>query len=116
MMGPDGGNGGNGGHVVVVGSKVHNTLVHLNSRQIRGGNGEIGKRHGLHGKSIQPSVIKVPLGTLIVNNNNNESVPFFLKIVVEVNSNLKAALGIPNSFNIIVSLFIKVGITIMRFL
>lgn len=84
MMGPDGGNGGNGGHVVVVGSKVHNTLVHLNSRQIRGGNGEIGKRHGLHGKSIQPSVIKVPLGTLIVNNNNNEVIDMITKDGQEV--------------------------------
>ena len=26
LMGPDGGNGGNGGHVVVVGSKHHNTV------------------------------------------------------------------------------------------
>ena len=84
MMGPDGGNGGNGGHVVVVGSKMHNTLSHLKNRLIKGGNGEMGKKHGLHGKSSADSIIKVPLGTLILDHETNEVIEMVTKDEQEV--------------------------------
>ncbi len=66
LGGPDGGNGGRGGHVYMVGSARHNTLVNFRrKRHFRASRGEHGrgkKMQGARGKDLR---IEVPLGTVI---------------------------------------------------
>lgn len=68
--GPDGGNGGNGGDVVVIGVKDINTLIDYRYTQHfkaqRGGNGKGSNKYGAKGKDL---VLKVPVGTEVLNND-----------------------------------------------
>jgi GTPase len=65
--GPDGGDGGHGGNVVITTSRHLNTLLELRyQKQYKakaGGNGGGNHRHGRNGADV---LIKVPVGTLIV--------------------------------------------------
>lgn len=65
--GPDGGNGGNGGDIIFKGDKSLTTLADFKYRKIyKAQNGENGKKLRQTGKSAKPLIIKVPIGTLIV--------------------------------------------------
>ncbi|AYJ01480.1 GTPase ObgE [Candidatus Phytoplasma ziziphi] len=71
--GPSGGNGGHGGSVIFVGDSGINTLFKLQyQRKITASNGENGKNKNQNGSKALDSFIKVPLGTLIYNNENQE--------------------------------------------
>ena len=65
--GPDGGDGGRGGNVIIKGDHNENTLI--NFRYIKnyvagkGGNGSKAKKHGKDGGD---TIIKVPVGTQIM--------------------------------------------------
>lgn len=64
--GPDGGDGGNGGDIVFVADKDKNTLVDFKfQKHFRAVNGEHGAPRVCTGKSAQPLIIKVPVGTVI---------------------------------------------------
>ncbi len=72
--GPAGGDGGAGGSVVFVGSQNTNTLYHLRHRTLlraeRGMHGEGSLRTGRSGEDL---VIKVPLGTVVFADDENNS-------------------------------------------
>lgn len=71
--GPDGGNGGKGGDVIVQASKDLNTLLdfHFKRKYIaeNGKPGEKGNRSGKNGKSM---TVKLPVGTIVYNADNDE--------------------------------------------
>ena len=73
--GPDGGNGGKGGDVIFEAVAGLNTLIDFRSSQHfkapRGGHGMGKSRHGAGGKDL---VIKVPVGTQIISDEDRETV------------------------------------------
>lgn len=70
--GPDGGDGGNGGSIYLVGTKSLNTLADFRTEKIfNAQNGENGKGKNKTGKKGDDLEIKVPLGTIIRNVDNN---------------------------------------------
>ncbi|MFL2630576.1 MAG: Obg family GTPase CgtA [Thermodesulfobacteriota bacterium] len=73
--GPDGGNGGNGGDIVFIGSNNLNSLRDFRNKRVfkaqNGTNGGSNKRNGKNGSN---KVIKVPLGTEILELNTNKKI------------------------------------------
>ncbi|HOJ50857.1 MAG TPA: GTPase ObgE [Spirochaetota bacterium] len=63
--GPDGGDGGEGGSVYIESDSRIKTLSRLNGRTFRASKGEHGKGNNRHGKNGESIVIKVPVGTII---------------------------------------------------
>ena len=64
--GPDGGDGGNGGDILLQGVGGKSTLLDLQFRQhIHAPNGTGGKGKDRHGKSGEPLILQVPLGTVV---------------------------------------------------
>ncbi len=72
MGGPFGGNGGRGSSIIFKVDEGLNTLVDLRyQKKIKGYNGENGSGKGKHGKSASDIIIKVPLGTVIIDADTN---------------------------------------------
>lgn len=70
--GPDGGNGGRGGNVYVEGDENINTLVHYRGRKhYEAQDGENGRGSQMDGSTGEDLVLKVPVGTLIFNENED---------------------------------------------
>jgi GTP-binding protein len=78
--GPSGGDGGRGGDVVMESSERHNTLVHFRYnpeyKAERGRHGEGSNRSGREGESI---VLKVPVGTVVYDEDNGDRVHDFTR-------------------------------------
>jgi GTPase len=78
--GPSGGDGGRGGDVIMEASERHNTLVHFRFnpeyKAQRGRHGEGSNRTGSEGKSI---TLKVPVGTIVYNDETGELVHDFAR-------------------------------------
>src|SRR5580693_4405911 len=76
--GPSGGDGGHGGDVVMESSERHNTLVHFRFNPEytaeRGRHGEGSKKTGRDGEGI---VLKVPVGTIVYDEDTGERVHDF---------------------------------------
>ncbi|MDY0277683.1 MAG: GTPase ObgE [Acholeplasma sp.] len=73
--GPSGGNGGNGGSVIFVGDEGKSTLLDFRyQKHIKALNGENGKSKGMHGANAVNKYIKVPLGTIVYNLENNSKI------------------------------------------
>ena len=76
--GPSGGDGGRGGDVIMEASERHNTLVHFRFnpeyKAQRGRHGEGSNRTGSEGSSI---TLKVPVGTVVYNDETGEVVHDF---------------------------------------
>ncbi len=76
--GPSGGDGGRGGDVIMEASERHNTLVHFRFnpeyKAQRGRHGEGSNRTGAEGHDI---VLKVPVGTIVYNEDTGELVHDF---------------------------------------
>lgn len=71
--GPDGGDGGNGGSVYLVVDEGLNTLVDFrHARLYRAGNGKPGSGRDQVGKSAEDIRIRVPLGTLVYDEDTDE--------------------------------------------
>lgn len=69
--GPDGGDGGDGGSVYLEGDSGLNTLVDFRHRRIyKAQNGVIGKGQQKYGKKGEDIYIRVPLGTMVVDELN----------------------------------------------
>jgi len=78
--GPSGGDGGKGGDVVMESSERHNTLVHFRFnpeyKSERGRHGEGSNRTGRDGGDI---VLKVPVGTILYDDDTSEKIYDFAK-------------------------------------
>ncbi len=71
--GPDGGDGGDGGSVILEGDNNLNTMVDYRFvRTYRADNGEAGKGRNCTGKSGQDLVLKVPVGTTVLDEDTGE--------------------------------------------
>lgn len=71
--GPSGGNGGRGGNVVICASGVLNTLVDLRYRKsYRAQRGEDGGPNDKHGANGRDLVIKVPVGTVVIDSDSGK--------------------------------------------
>ena len=66
MGGPFGGNGGHGADIIFEADEGLNTLLDLRyQKQIKGPRGENGMGKGMHGKSREAVVVRVPVGTVV---------------------------------------------------
>ena len=71
--GPDGGDGGRGGSVFLQGDSGLNTLVDFrHQRQWKAGHGEPGRGRQMTGKSGEDIIIRVPLGTIVSDQESGE--------------------------------------------
>lgn len=78
--GPYGGDGGDGGDVIFVGDINTNTLMPLrNHKIIAAENGENGKTKIASGKKGKDVYVKVPLGSVVYNANDNSKIGELLK-------------------------------------
>ncbi len=70
---PDGGNGGNGGNVVFQTDHNFNHLGHLQLQPlIKGIDGQAGSANNAHGRNGKAMIIKIPLGTILVDHETQE--------------------------------------------
>lgn len=70
--GPDGGDGGDGGDVVFEASNNANTLADFRyKKDVKAEDGYSGGKRRKHGRSGDDLIVKVPVGTVIVDNNEN---------------------------------------------
>lgn len=75
LGGPDGGDGGDGGSVFLVGDDNLNTLVDFRySRRFKAENGEPGRGRRMTGKSGDDLFIRVPLGTMVFDEETEEQI------------------------------------------
>lgn len=73
--GPDGGDGGNGGNVVFLADDSLNTLYYFKTHhKLLAESGEKGGKRKKHGKNGQDLVIKVPRGTVIVDEKTKKEI------------------------------------------
>lgn len=73
--GPDGGDGGSGGSVYAVADRNINTLIDYRyARVFRAKNGQNGRGSDCYGKGADDVVLRVPVGTLIMNPATHEVV------------------------------------------
>jgi len=70
--GPDGGDGGDGGDVVIIAENGVNSLVSISSKkQWRAEKGTPGKGAKKHGRRGQDQTLRVPPGTIVIDEKNN---------------------------------------------
>lgn len=75
LGGPSGGNGGKGGDIIFVGDEGSTTLFDFRyQRHIKADNGDNGKSKGMHGANAANKYLKVPLGTIVYDNENGERI------------------------------------------
>jgi len=75
MGGPDGGDGGDGGNVYVVGDLSRNTLYEYKTKKnLKAENGEQGKKYKKAGAGGKDLYFKVPVGTVIYNDETGEKI------------------------------------------
>ena len=68
--GPDGGDGGRGGDVIFRATKDLNTLLNFRYKpELKAKNGESGSKRNKTGKSGEPLIVKVPVGTIVKRDN-----------------------------------------------
>ena len=67
--GPDGGDGGRGGDVIFRATKDLNTLLNFRYKpELVAENGQVGSKRNKRGRSGQPMIVSVPLGTIVRRN------------------------------------------------
>lgn len=73
LGGPNGGDGGDGGDVCFVVDPGLGTLLDLSYRpHCRAGNGEGGRGNNMHGKNGETIIVRVPPGTLVIDDDTGE--------------------------------------------
>ena len=73
--GPNGGDGGRGGNVILQGDDGFTTLSHLRYRRFwHAKNGIPGSKNKMHGKNGDDCIVKVPVGTLVFDDNTGENI------------------------------------------
>lgn len=69
--GPDGGDGGHGGNIILQASRNQNTLATFrHKKEYKAEDGHPGGRSRKHGRSAKPLILKVPVGTVATNTND----------------------------------------------
>lgn len=75
LGGPAGGNGGHGGSIYFVGDHNETSLETLNyTKKIIAKNGENGGIKNMFGANAEDLIVKVPLGTVVINEDTNQVV------------------------------------------
>jgi GTPase len=88
--GPSGGDGGNGGDVIIQSTEQENTLLRYRyNREFRAERGRHGEGSNCHGRSGENTVLKVPVGTLLFDDEGGERLFDF----VEPGQQFRAARG-----------------------
>ncbi len=88
--GPDGGNGGSGGNIFFEGDENLNTLVHFRGKKVyKAEDGEKGRGHGSDGRAGEDLIIRVPIGTIVTNLDEN----YVMFDITEHGQRVKAAAG-----------------------
>lgn len=73
--GPNGGDGGKGGDIIFVGDPGKHSLLDLKFQKIYvAEDGEKGDIKNMHGSNGNNKIIKVPLGTILINQNDNKQI------------------------------------------
>ena len=73
--GPDGGDGGDGGDVILRVDSGLNTLIDFRGvKHWRADHGEAGRKKQQHGANAEDMVIRVPPGTLVINDQTGETI------------------------------------------
>ena len=71
--GPFGGNGGNGGSIIFKGSNGMSTLLDLKYNAVlKAKDGERGKNKGMYGRNAENTIVLVPVGTTIFDQDTNK--------------------------------------------
>tara|TARA_X000000368_G_C23041014_1_gene716898 strand:+ start:128 stop:1138 length:1011 start_codon:yes stop_codon:yes gene_type:complete len=71
--GPDGGDGGKGGSINFIAKESLHTLQDFKlKRKYKAQNGRQGKGKNMHGKDGEDTILEVPLGTLLINDETDE--------------------------------------------
>jgi GTP-binding protein len=71
--GPDGGDGGKGGSINFIAKESLHTLQDFKlKRKYKAQNGRQGKGKNMHGKDGEDTILEVPLGTLLINEETDE--------------------------------------------
>lgn len=71
--GPDGGDGGKGGDIIFIADKQMTTLVDFRYRRhYFAKNGEHGMGSDRYGRGAEPLIIKVPVGTVVINDETDQ--------------------------------------------
>jgi len=77
--GPNGGDGGSGGNILIVASTNEQSLVDFKFKRFyQGERGEHGRGSDQHGKCGKNLILKVPVGTIIKDLDNNKEIIFDL--------------------------------------
>lgn len=88
--GPSGGDGGRGGSVIFIGDNNVNTLLEFKyKRKIKADDGQNGKTKKCYGRKGEDIYVKVPLGTIVYDINND----FIIADINEVNQKVVIAKG-----------------------
>ncbi|MDD5542393.1 MAG: GTPase ObgE [Acidobacteriia bacterium] len=88
--GPSGGDGGRGGDVFIESSERHNTLIHFRyNREFRAQRGRHGEGSNCHGADGQDVVLKVPVGTVVLDDLSGDVLHDF----TEPNERIRIASG-----------------------
>ncbi len=73
LGGPAGGNGGHGGNIYFIGDHNETSLETLNYyKKIIAKNGENGGIKNMYGANAEDLIVKVPLGTVVINDDTNK--------------------------------------------
>jgi GTP-binding protein len=79
--GPSGGDGGHGGDIVMEASASHNTLIHFRyNPEHKGERGGHGLGSNCSGTSGEPRVLKVPVGTVLYDQETGEQIHDFARV------------------------------------
>lgn len=90
MGGPAGGDGGDGGSIIFVGDAGSNTLEAFKYKQhFKGERGQNGMNKGMYGKKGQDTLVKVPIGTIVRDDETKE----ILADITEIGQRLVVARG-----------------------
>ena len=90
LGGPAGGDGGNGGDIIFVGDGASNTLEAFKYKQhFKGERGENGMNKSKYGKNGKHTIVKVPIGTIIRDDETKE----ILADVTEIGQEVVVARG-----------------------
>lgn len=77
--GPDGGDGGKGGDIIFVADKQMTTLMDFKHRRhYFAKNGEHGMGSDRYGRGAEPLIVKVPVGTIVINDETNQIITEFI--------------------------------------
>ena len=83
--GPSGGDGGHGGDILMTSSLSHNTLIHFRfNPEHKAKRGEHGMGSNCSGESGGPTILKVPVGTLLYDDDTGELIHDFAHVNDEI--------------------------------